>query len=73
MNIETINGGKKARKKFYQKHTYIANKKRWKKIVWKKCKNTNSKKHTNIVTKKGWKKREKNFSRNTRITRVLND
>ena len=33
-------GTKKARKNCYQKHTYIASKKRWKKIVWKKCENT---------------------------------
>jgi len=74
MNIETINGGKKSEKKFYQKHTYYASYKRWKKIAWKKCENTFFYKHTNIVTKK-WEEENarKFFSRNTRISRDKND
>ena len=73
-NIETKNGGKDSEKKFYQKHTYIASKKRWKKIVWKKCEDTFFYKHTNIVTKKwGEKNARKFFFSNTRISRVIND
>jgi len=52
---------KNARKKFVQKATYIAIKKRWKKIVWKKCENTFFYKHMKIVTKNGGKEREKKF------------
>ena len=52
-------GEKNARKIVFQKHTYIASKKRWKKIVWKKCENTFIYKHTNIVTRNRGKKREK--------------
>ena len=63
MNIVTKNVGKKAKKNFYKKHTYIASKKYGKK-VWKKCENTFFYKHTNIVTKK-WveKTREKFFQK----------
>ena len=32
--------GKKREKNFFQKHTYFASYKRWKKIVWKMCGNT---------------------------------
>ena len=67
-------GGKKREKIFFQKHTYIASYKRWKKIVWKKCENTFFYENTNIVTKKwGGKNASKIFSKNTRILRVLND
>ena len=39
-----------------------------------KCENTFFYKHTNIVTKKwGEKNATNNFSRNTRISRVIND
>ena len=63
--------GEKSEKNFYKKHTYIASKKRWKK-VWKKCENTFFYKQTNIVTKNGGKKREKIFYRNTRTSRFIN-
>ena len=62
MNIVTKNGGKKARKIFYQKQTNIASKKRWKKSFKKSAKTRFFNKHTNIVTKKwGEKTREKIF------------
>ena len=61
MNIETINGGKK-RENFFPKTHVNREKKRWKKIVWKKCENTFFYENTNIVTKKwGGKSREKIF------------
>ena len=72
MNIVTKNGEKKARKKFYQKQTYMASKKR-KKIVWKKCENTFLYKHMNTVTKNWGKKREKNFFPETQISQANND
>ena len=39
----------------------------------KKCEKMFFNKHMNIVTKKGGKKGEKIFTRNTRISRVIND
>ena len=61
-NIVTKKWGKKnASKIFFQKHTYIAGYKRWKKIVLKKCENTFFYKHMNFVTKNGVKNFEKNI------------
>ena len=72
-NVVTKKWGKKnSSKNFFQKHTYIAGYKRWKKIVWKKCEKMFFNKHMNIVTKNGEKKREKNFTRNKRISRAKN-
>ena len=66
--------GKKSTKNFYQKHTYIASKKDGKKSSGKSAKARFLYKHTNIVTKKWGKKNAKIFfSRNTRISRVIND
>jgi len=73
MNIVTKNGGKKSEKKILPETHVYREQKRCEKIVWKKCENTFFYNHTNIVTKKWGKKREKIFSRNTRISRVLND
>ena len=68
MNIETINGGEKSeKKKFYQKNTYIANKKRWKKILWKKCKNTFFINMRISWPKKGGKKKRENFFPETHV------
>ena len=61
MYIETINGGKKSRKFFFQKHTYIARKNDGKNRLEKVRKHVFYE-NTNIVTKKwGGGKREKNF------------
>jgi len=65
-NIVTKKLGEKYREKFFfQKHTYIASYKRWKKIVWKKCENTFFINTLIMCPKMGEKNREKNFSRNT--------
>ena len=61
-NIVTKNGGKKARKKFYQNHTHIANKKPMEKNRLEKVRKHVFYKHTNIMTKKwGEKNARKNF------------
>ena len=74
MNIVTKNGGKKTRKKFYQKQTYIARKKRWKKNRLEKVrKHVFFYKHMNIVTKNGGKKREKKICPETQISQANND
>ena len=52
--------GTKREKIFFQKHTYIASFKRWKKIVWKKCENTFFI-NTWIFWKNGGKTRKKIF------------
>ena len=61
--------GEKREKRFFPETHVYREQKTMKKIVWEKCENTFFYKHTNIVTKKcGEKTREKNFSRNTRIS-----
>ena len=66
-------GGKKSRKIFFQKHTYIAS------FIDGKNRPEKVRKHifyenTNIVTKKwGGENARKFFSKNTRILRDLND
>ena len=73
INNVTKYGGK-TREKIFSRNTDFASKQHWKKIVLKKCENTFFYKHTNIVTKKwGGKNARKIFSKNTRISRVLND
>ena len=63
-------GGKKARKNFYQNHTYIANKKRWKKIVSKKLEKMYFNKYMNIETINGGRgKSDKKFLPETHLYR----
>jgi len=72
MNIETKNGGKKARKISYQKHTYIASKKDGKKSSGKSGKTRFFlKKHEYRDQKMGGKKREKIFFPETHVYREL--
>ena len=54
-------GRKKREKIFFQKHTYIASNKRWKKVVWKKCENTFFINTRISLPKNGGKNREKFF------------
>jgi len=62
-------GGKKARKFFYQNHTYIANKKQWKKIVSKKFEKMYFNKHMNIENINGGEKSDKKFLPETHLYR----
>ena len=72
-NIVTKKLGEKYREKFFfQKHTYIASYKRWKKIVWKKCENTFFI-NTLIMCPKMGEKIEKNFFPETQISQANND
>ena len=60
-------GGKKVRKKFYQKHTYIAKKNDGKKSSGKSAKTRFFYKHTNIVIKKWGEKTRENFFPETHV------
>jgi len=73
MNIVMKNLGKKSEKKFFKKHTNRVSKKCWKKIVSKKFEKMFFNIHMNIETIKGGKKARKNFIRNIRIMRDIND
>ena len=63
-------GGKKARKNFYQKHTYIASKKRWKKSLEKVRKHVFFIKHEYRDQKMGGKNARKIFPE-THVNREL--
>ena len=74
MNIETINGGKKSEKKFLPESYAYREQKTMEKNRMEKVQKHVFYKHTNILTKKwGGENARKFFSRNTRISRVLND
>ena len=73
-NIVTKKWGEKRKKIFFPKTHVYREIKTMEKNRLEKVRKHVFYENTNIVTKKwGWKKREKNFSRNTRISRVLND
>jgi len=59
-NLETIKW-EKTREKIYSRNTNIATKKRWKKIVWKKCEISFLLTHEYRNQKIGGKNREKKF------------
>ena len=68
-NVLTIKW-EKTRETIYSRNKNIATKKRWKKIVWKKCEIRFLLTHEYRDKKIVGRKREKKFSKNTRIKNV---